>query len=95
MINKTVKSARLALNLTQAELAELFGVSSTTLARWERGEVTPDAPGMLDLALEALQMKALLNSDEFIERKGTIKRSIEKTLNDTRQRVKHPVVMIG
>lgn len=92
---ENIKSVRLALNLTQAELAERFGVSSTTLARWERGEVTPEAPGMLALALEALETRLLLDSDEFVSRKERIKLNTKKTLNDARKRVKHPQQVVN
>ena len=85
-----MKDTRLSLNLTQAELAEKFGVSSTTIARWERGEVVPEATGMLELALEALQTRAVLGSDEYAARRQKVKQSVQNTLNDARKRVKHP-----
>ncbi len=88
-ITDKIKAVRIALNLTQAELAERFGVSSTTIARWERGEVKPDAPGMLALALAALQMERLPETDEFVSRKEKIKASVRQTLADSRQRVRH------
>ena len=84
-----LKNQRLALNLTQTQLADLFGVSSTTIARWERGEVKPDAPGMLELALESLQMRSLSNNSEFIEKRKQIKAKVEETLETARKRVKH------
>ncbi|HEX4950810.1 MAG TPA: helix-turn-helix domain-containing protein [Blastocatellia bacterium] len=49
-----IRAARLKLNLTQAELGELFGVSGNSIARWERGEREPDAKGMMVLAFEML-----------------------------------------
>lgn len=42
------------LNWTQKELGAALGVSSNTIARWERNEVKIDNPIMLGLALEAL-----------------------------------------
>jgi transcriptional regulator with XRE-family HTH domain len=36
-----LKTARLAAGLTQAELAELIGVTRLTVSKWERGESSP------------------------------------------------------
>lgn len=55
-----IKAARLKLNLTQAELGELFGVSGNSIARWERGEREPDAKGMMALAFEMLLLRQSL-----------------------------------
>ena len=52
-----IKRQRLALQLRQEDLAAIFGVSRNTVARWERGEAQPDAPGMLRLALESLNLR--------------------------------------
>lgn len=84
-----LRGQRISLNMTQGELAKVLGVSSTTLARWERGESSPDAEGMLELAMEALQMRAALSNPEFIEKKEKIKASISETLAQAKQRVKH------
>lgn len=55
-----IKAARLQLNLTQAELGTLFGVSGNSIARWERGEREPDAKGMMALAFETLLLRQTL-----------------------------------
>ena len=39
MQGKELKAIRERLKLTQVEFAELVGVTSNTIARWERGEV--------------------------------------------------------
>lgn len=41
MSGPAVREVRRALGLTQAELAELFGVHEVTVGRWERGELRP------------------------------------------------------
>lgn len=37
-----LRAMRLALGLTQREVGELVGRTTNTVARWERGERTPD-----------------------------------------------------
>jgi transcriptional regulator with XRE-family HTH domain len=50
-----LRARRLALGLTQVQLAEKLGLPPNTVARWERQEVEPQHPVMLDLALRALE----------------------------------------
>ena len=50
-----LKTRRLALGLTQSELAAALTVSANTIARWERDEMA--MPGMINLALGALESK--------------------------------------
>ena len=40
MNGKELRTIRRRLKLTQVEFAELVGVTSNTVARWERGEMT-------------------------------------------------------
>ena len=47
-----LKEIRLALGLTQYELAPLLGVPRNTLARWERGDIVP--PKVAEMAAEYL-----------------------------------------
>ena len=46
-----VKALRDRLRLTLPELAELIGVSSSTMEKWERGIVTPKGPSLALLKL--------------------------------------------
>ena len=57
MTGQELRRRREALGLSQAQLAALVGVHANTVARWERGEVRIPHPGMLDLALEALERR--------------------------------------
>lgn len=73
MTAKQIKSYRMKLVMTQAQLAEALDVTANTVARWERGEAAPESPKMLLLALRALEI------EHGIDRSGEIER--------TRQRV--------
>lgn len=44
MTGRELRSIRQKLTLTQAALAEAIGVTSNTVARWERGEMTISGP---------------------------------------------------
>ena len=54
-----LRQRREALNLTQAQLAERFGMGGkagqVTISRWENGVIPIERPGMLDLALRCLE----------------------------------------
>jgi transcriptional regulator with XRE-family HTH domain len=49
-----LRTQRKALGLSQRKLAEALGVSTNTVARWERGELRIAQPKMLALALARL-----------------------------------------
>lgn len=49
-IGENIKRMRRSRNITQEELAELFGVSCTAVSKWERGETYPDITLMFPLA---------------------------------------------
>jgi transcriptional regulator with XRE-family HTH domain len=52
-----LRARRLALGLSQRRLAMLLGVSEQTIGKWERGAVRIRWPGILSLALEAIEMR--------------------------------------
>jgi len=54
-----LRGRRRALGLSQANLAELLTVPENTIARWERGVVGIRHPGLLSLALEALEARTI------------------------------------
>src|SRR5947209_7656948 len=55
MLASELRSRRQKMGLTQAALAARLGVSSNTVARWERDEPRP--PNYLRLALEHLALQ--------------------------------------
>ncbi|NLB91126.1 MAG: helix-turn-helix transcriptional regulator, partial [Clostridiales bacterium] len=50
MLGSNIKKLRNQKKLTQAELAEIFDVTQTTVANWERGFRTPDLETLTNLA---------------------------------------------
>jgi|GEM_PF-801565 len=55
MLHTELKSRRLALGLTQRQLASAIEVSPNTVARWERGELAIDRPNVLRFILNEMQ----------------------------------------
>ncbi len=49
-----IRRRRDELGLTQAQLGAALDVHPNTVAKWERGEQTPEHPKMLRLALDCL-----------------------------------------
>lgn len=49
-----IRAARYHLGISQADLGAALDVSPNTIARWERGELRPEHPRMLCLALRTL-----------------------------------------
>ena len=56
---KVMYKFRYALGLSQAEFAKELGVTTNTVARWERGEIFP--PRLAELAAGYIYMQAREN----------------------------------
>lgn len=82
-----IREKRMQLNLTQTELAEKFGVTTTTIARWERGERKPDAQGMITMAFKYLEIEALLNNEKLQNLKSKVRADVGENLE--RLRIRH------
>jgi transcriptional regulator with XRE-family HTH domain len=63
---KALKRRRESLGMTQDELAERLGVPTDTLSAWERGDARPDAGGMLELAMDQLELLCVMDLDPLI-----------------------------
>jgi transcriptional regulator with XRE-family HTH domain len=63
-----LRERRLALGLTQQELADKLEVSRNTVARWERDEMAN--PGFLDLALKWIESEAAKGAASKSRSKG-------------------------
>ena len=57
MLLEKLKETRLALGLTQKDFGELLGISSNTIARYERGEIQPKHPKVLEMAVDFLRVQ--------------------------------------
>lgn len=53
MEGEELKERRIALGLTQVQLAEILGVKPNTVARWERGLLA--VPRTVELAMETVE----------------------------------------
>ncbi|MFP5247398.1 MAG: DUF2283 domain-containing protein [Thermoanaerobaculia bacterium] len=70
-----LRKERERIGLSQLELARKLSVSPNTVARWERGELKIEHPGMLQLALRSLRAvgrSASTRADHSVERKGAV-----------------------
>jgi DNA-binding transcriptional regulator YiaG len=88
-----LRKERERIGLSQLELARKLSVSPNTVARWERGELKIEHPGMLQLALKSLRPVgggAPKRADRSVEPRGaapyaqTIGRSIRTVEKSTR-----------
>ena len=70
-----LKFIRVAMDLTQGGLAKALGVSSQSVARWEKGQV--EIPGPADRMLRILVMVQMLPDDELAQ----LVRELSETLD--------------
>lgn len=76
-----LKQCRKEKNLTQEQLAEMFGVSARTVPRWETGTNMPDLGIIVELAeYYEVEMKELLDG----ERSQTMNKEMKETLESER-----------
>ena len=66
MTPEELKWRREQLGMTQDELAERLGAPLDTLSRWERGDNWPEAEGMLQLAMDQLELLQTTDLDPLI-----------------------------
>ena len=65
-IGKFIAELRKGKGLTQAELAEQFGVSNKAVSKWENGKSLPDASIMIDLCnLLGITVNELLSGEKI------------------------------
>lgn len=71
MINMNLKNLRTRHQLTQEEVAERLNVSRQVIAKWEKGESTPDIQHCMELAkLYNVTLDNLVNFKEADEQLG-------------------------
>lgn len=83
MTGQEIKNRRIALGLTQVELADELGISSIAIQHWENERRTPATPKMLDLALCWLESQ----QNRTVRDKATMKR-INATIKASRKALK-------
>lgn len=84
MTGQEIRTKRLALGMTQAQLGEALRVNKNTIARWERDELTPQSTEMLRLAFVGLEIerKPALTGAKLVRK---IERSTKKIRRIARQ----------
>lgn len=78
MTGSDIRAYRKQLKFTQARLGEHLGVAGNTIARWERGTLTPVNPKMLLWALKGLLYELAGESKEVQK----IRREVEAILSE-------------
>ena len=57
MLSQKLKETRKELGLTQKAFGDMLGISPNTIARYERGEMQPQHPVVLEMAIEYLRLQ--------------------------------------
>lgn len=73
---KEIRFIRVQMDRTQLELAESLGLTSQTIARWEKDQAT--IPGAADRLLRIIFMVSLLKGEEFHELVSNLSENIER-----------------
>lgn len=69
-INEKLKNARLAVQLTQEQVAENIMVSRQTISNWENGKSLPDIANVMKLSdLYQISLDELLKGDQKMKEK--------------------------
>lgn len=87
MTGVELKKRRMAMNLTQAELARLLGWSAQQISNLETERQAIDNPTMLNLALSYLEMTTYNNASVIARLEQMIVES-RAALENSRQRVR-------
>jgi len=61
---REIRFLRNTMGITQADLAEMLGNNSQSVARWEKGEC--EIPGTAEKLLRAVFLASLMTSDELV-----------------------------
>ena len=77
-----IRARRVAMGLTQAELAQRLGTTSNTVARWERGERAPEHPGMLRIMLQHIDDELMADPVWREERNRRMRAQMENELQE-------------
>ena len=84
MTGAEIRRRREKLELTQAQLGELFGVTWNTISRLENEHTTLEYEGMMRLAFEALEMRKALKNPKLKQLQDETIAGIEELKKKTR-----------
>ncbi len=86
-IGRFIAEKRREKNYTQAQLAEMLGVTSKTISRWENGNYMPDLSMLIPLCnILEIELEELLNGENNIEGRSRKELEQEYLENQKRQR---------
>jgi len=81
-IGAFLKSLRKEKNKTQEEIAEMFGVSSRSVSRWENGNTMPDLGILVELAdYYDVDIREIIDGERKSEKTETVKETLLRVVD--------------
>lgn len=82
-----IRQRRVALGMTQADLAALFELNNNTISRWETGATKPESTPMLALALDQLELRQAIRADGSLKGLARTLERLKATTTELRQSI--------
>lgn len=80
-LGNRIKEKRLALKLTQNQVANKLYISRQTLSNWENNKTLPDIQSLISLSdLYGLSLDDLIKEDSGLQKNIKIKNNLENTI---------------
>lgn len=93
-IGKFIAELRKELNLTQAQLADIIGVTNKTISRWETGTYLPPVEGLLQMSeLFGVSMNELISGKRLSDKeyKKSAEENIAQVITESRFSLKDKI----